>query len=179
MAVPGIHDSMREFRLEVIPFNNRRDMTPAGIQEVCAKQHPETRHRLDRSPPIMSTWRCFSPKCAHRTCHIQRGIRFCCAHPPLKGSCARLSCVIWHLAGLVCAHFGESCGHAPYTGFCRSIGISSSLFAAIQPEYLLKLLFVCYLLKSFCSRWDRKSEREGTTPPCFGENPSFGEGLIA
>ena len=54
MAVPGIHDSMREFRLEVIPFNNRRDLTPAKIQKACAKQHPDTRHRLDRSPPIMA-----------------------------------------------------------------------------------------------------------------------------
>jgi len=47
-----------------------------------------------------------SPKCARRTCHRQRGIRFCCAHSTLKGRCAQLSCAIRHLAGPLCAHFG-------------------------------------------------------------------------
>ena len=47
-----------------------------------------------------------SPKCARRTGHRQRGIRFCCAHSPLTGRCAQLAFVIRHLAGPSCAHFG-------------------------------------------------------------------------
>ena len=53
---------------------------------------------ISRRPP--------SSKCARRTGHRQRGIRFCCAHSPLTGRCAQLACVIRHLAGPSCAHFG-------------------------------------------------------------------------
>ena len=47
-----------------------------------------------------------SPECARQTGYRQRGIRFCCAHSPLKGRCAQLSCVKRHLVGPLCAHFG-------------------------------------------------------------------------
>ena len=48
-----------------------------------------------------------SPKCARLTGHRHRKIRFCCAHPQLKGRCAHLSWAIRPLDSFVCAHFGE------------------------------------------------------------------------
>ena len=48
-----------------------------------------------------------SPKCARLTGHRHRKIRFCCAHPQLKGRCAHLSWAIRPLDCFVCAHFGE------------------------------------------------------------------------
>ena len=48
-----------------------------------------------------------SPKCARLTGHRHRKIRFCCAHPQLKGRCAHLFWAIRPLDSFVCAHFGE------------------------------------------------------------------------
>ena len=60
-------------------------------QDIRRRQHPISAPRL-RPPlrqrpttPIAQRRFVAPPKCAHRTCHIRRGIRFCCAHPPLKG----------------------------------------------------------------------------------------------
>ena len=69
--------------------------------------HHLTRPYLGRISSIRFSRRRLSPKCARLTGHRHRKIRFCCAHPQLKGRCAHLSWAIRPLDSFVCAHFGE------------------------------------------------------------------------